>query len=455
MRSANAEAAIANKDGLVEAPGEMPSSGDEMDRLFSEEMGREPNSIDHTPDRDRERAEAAAEEEQRASQYPDADPIENDPDPEADAAKAAAEKKASEDLQPAEDPQPKDFLDELVPNTAKKTVKAVDQDEEDPYKDVKLRSDASEKTKTTFEDLKRVAKEREKAARAERDEYKAKFDALESEASSLREKSSKLPENVEGELKELREFRATFDAQNDPEFKKTFDSRLESNNNAVFEILKRNGLKEELIEQVKNLPHEDQVDQISRWAEKLTAREKFQINGKLADSENVVGERQAKLAEIRTKADSILAEKKNAPTTTKETYLKEAAASLREVLPHVDFIATKIIPSTATPQEKVALERHNAEAIEEQKKIISYLQDESPRTRGLMALAGVMAPRFRVQLQDITAKYEAVVKELDGIKNAGKLSRTARSSATPTAPQMDINQSSDDALEAAWKAMQG
>lgn len=472
QRAPSAEAALSNRDGIVEPPDGLPSAGDAMDELFKNEFGREPDLLDHTPDRDRDKTQSV-EEITTASEIPDADPIDDDGEgdggaDEKEAAekavaekaaadeKAAAEKAAAEEKAGGKTDKPKDFLDDLLGDKEKPKTETPPQDGADPYEAIKLRSDASDKTKDTFAELKRLAKEREQNAKAEAEKIKAEFEAAKKEAEELRAKTASLPDNAAEELKALREFRATFDVERDPEFVKKYDEKISANDEAVYATLRKNGLKEKHIEAVKQMPKEERIDQISAWAEKLTAREKLVITAKLADNENIESQRQAELSEVKAKADKILAEKQEAPTRSRRQFLNEVVENLKPLLPQLPFLAVKDIPDTAPPQEKEALTKHNTEAASLQQLMRGFLEDDTPRTRGLMALASVMAPRYRSELTATKAKLEEAHKEIEKLKSAGRLSRTARSAAPEgKAAPVNLDMSADEALEAAWQSMQG
>lgn len=457
-RSPQAEAAAHNKSGIVLPPDNVDDSTSALDNAFEQHFGRNPDQLDNTPDRDREKdlnAEIVS-----ASEVPDEpDPEEVDAPP-ADG-KPADDKPADEkpaDQKPDAPAPGDDLLDTLLgkekaPEAAPKP--ADQKPDEDPYKDIKLRSDASDKTKTTFEDLKRSAREREAKARADADAAKKEAAELKQKLEEASKKSA--PEGYEKELQELREFRATFDAERDPTFNKKFEERRERNNTTIFETLKRNGLKDDVIDKVKALPYDQQVEQISRWAEKLQGRDRLAVTGRLADNENVEADRQAALSEVKAKASEILAKKGEAPARNQEAFVQEAVATLKPVLPKLDFLHPKEIPATATPKEKADLEKHNAGAIESQKLLLGFLQDDSAKSRSLLALAGILAPRYRAELQAVKAELEAARKELGSIREAGRLSKTARSSGTAAgaAPKTDLfNTNADEAMEEAWKRMQ-
>lgn len=446
-RAPVAEAATANKSGIVLPPDNVDDATSALDAMFKEEMGRDPNLLDNTPDRDRQKVD---EEVKTASEIPDEHPLDEEQPPPADE-KPAEENPADETLTPPSEEKPtEDVLEKLL---GKQTPPAEEKPaetkpEKDPYEDHKLRADASDRTKTTFEDLKRTARERE--AKAKQEAEAARKEAAELKA-KLEETSKKtVAPEVEQELKELREFRATFAAERDPEFNKKFEERRERNNSTIYETLKRNGLKDDTLKQLREMPYDQQIDQISRWAEKLQGRDKLAITGRLADNELLEADRKAALDEVKAKAAEILAKKSEAPKQEQETFVKEAVETLKPVLPQLTFLHPKEIPATATPKEKADLEKHNAGAVEAQRMLLGFLQDNSPRSRSLLALAGVLAPRYRAELVQVKAELEAARKELGSIREAGRLSKTARSSATAAgaAPKIDVyDTTAEDAME--------
>lgn len=456
-RSAMAEAALSNKNGIVLPPDNVEDATSAMDSLFEDELGRAPTTLDNIADRDRDKL--TDRQIDTAEEMPEAEPPVTE---EVVTSEMASNDKpdAVEDQveQPAttqEEPQPDDLLTKLLGKEEKVETTPETPTEEDPYDKVKLRSDASEKTKNTFEELKRTAKDRELKARTEAEQARKELQELRAKVDELSKKT--VPDNIEAELKELREFRATFDAERDPEFQQKFSSRLDQNNGTIFETLKRNGLKDELVDQVKSLPYDQQVEQIARWAEKLSPRDKLLITARLADNENIESDRQSALRDIKSKADQILAEKRNAPARSQDQFVEEAVRTLKPVLPQVPFLHPKELPANATPAVKADIEKHNAVAAESQKMLLTFLQDDSARTRSILALAGVLAPRYQAQLKEAEGRVKTLEKELSSIREAGRLSKTTRSSATAdrAAPRIDVfDTNAEDAMEEAWKAMQ-
>lgn len=463
-RSAQAEAASANKQGIVLPPDDLADATSALDDVFKNVMGRDPSTDDNTAVQDRDNKDEGEDNPDLAfhsSLEPVADDIlkgdDDDQKSEDDEQKSAEgeEQKSTggEEQKPADDEGSDDLIDQLL---GKKKDDAPAK-EADPFEDIKLRSDASERTKETFAELKRRAKEREEAAKNEALTHKQALEEAKKQLEEAQGKLSKLSPELEAELKELREFRATFDVERDPEFRQKFDSRKEANDSAVFEVLKKNGLKDELIEAVKKLDYEERVNQIARWAEKLSPRDKLFITGKLADNETVEADRQKALAEAKGRAEQLLAEQRSAPGKSQETFVKEVVSTLKPVLKELPFLHPKDVPANATPKEKADIEKHNIEAAKAQTMLLAFIEDDSPRTRSSLALAGVLAPRFRAEANGLRQELATLKKELESIKNAGRLSRTSHSSGTAekAAPKIDLFETgAEEAIEKAWEAMQ-
>lgn len=470
-RSVQAEAASVNKQGIVLPPDDLSDATSALDDAFKNVMGRDPSIDDNTAVQDRDNKDEGEDNPDLAlhsSLEPVADDLLKDDDQksaEGEGQKSAddEEPKATdgeeqkstegEEQKTADDEGSDDLIDQLL-DRKKDDAPAK---EADPFEDIKLRSDASERTKETFAELKRRAKEREEAAKNEALAHKQALEEAKKQLEEAQGKLSKLSPEIESELKELREFRATFDLERDPEFRQKFDSRKEANDRAVFEVLKKNGLKDELIEAVKKLDDEEQVNQIARWAEKLSPRDKLFITGKLADNETVAADRQKALAEAKSRADQLLSEQRSASEKSQETFVAEVVSTLKPVLKELPFLHPKDVPSNATPKEKAEVEKHNAEAAKAQAMLLAFIEDDSPRTRSSLALAGVLAPRFRAEANSLRQELTALRKELDSIKNAGRLSRTSHSSGTAekAAPMVDIFETgAEEAIEKAWEAMQ-
>lgn len=439
---AAAEAVAANlraggDPGADVRPSVDPLRGDELDKIFDEASANQPPEAD--PMADAKKASGIKDE-------PADEPAKEAAKDPVDPAKEAAK-------EPAKDEPKKNLLDSLLSEEKKETPAA----EKDPYEEVKLRADASPKTRETFEALKATAREREKAALE-------KAAALEKTVAELSEKTKSFegktatPE-VEAELKELRAFRAQFDTENDPEFKSKYSTKIEGNYEAIFNVLhKDNGLKIEVVNQLKAMSPAERDQHIESFLAKIPATSRRLIEAKLIENVSVQEQRAAELSSARAKADQILAERAAAPAQSAEKLQAEIAGHLRPVLGKLDWIQIKEAPATASPAEKAAIEKANEFAAFAQETLKNAIVDQSPRARAEAALAVPLAHHFKARASALETELAAVKKELEGIRRASQTSRTARTSANPTpaaAPKKEEPASGEDAVDALFREAGG
>lgn len=318
----------------------------------------------------------------------------------------------------------KGLLDDLL---AEKTADKPTDDKpaDDPYGTVKLRSDASPKTRETFEQLKTVAKQREDAARAESVAAKQSLSELQNKVAELEKRT--VPDEVQNELKELRAFRAQFDTERDPEFRQKFDGRVDQNYDAIYGKLKAHGLPDSEIGKLKAYSIQERDSAIENFLSKLPSFDRKYIEAKLLDNINISDEREKALKETRAKADEILKQRKDAPAVQTAQRDAKVAEILRPALPKLPWIHVKEIPATAAPEERKRIESENTFAAQMQEALKIAIIDDSPAVRAEAAIAVPLAQYYRRELTAATEKLTAAQKQLDEIRQAGALSRTARS----------------------------
>jgi hypothetical protein len=413
-----------------------PVRADELDSIFNEATKSEPAS---DPMADAKR-ESGIKDEKPADEVVSTETEEKPADSKPVDAPAAEEKK-------------KGLLDSILED--KKDDQTAEA-KKDPYDEVKLRADASPKTRETFEALKNTAREREKAAFE-------KTAALEKTVSELSEKlkgtegKTATPE-IENELKELRAYRAQFDTENDPEFKSKYDTKLNSNYDTVYSKLKEHGLKDEVLNQLKAMSPAERDQNIENFLTKIPTASRRLIEAKLVENITVSEQRRSELNSVREKADQILAERAKAPVESAQKLETEITGHLRPVLGKIDWIQIKDVPTSASPNEKATIEKSNEFAAYAQELLKNAIIDQSPRARAEAALAVPFAHHFKAQATALSAEVAALKKELDGIRRASATSRTARTSANPnpttvSAPKKDA--SSEDSLDELFKEAGG
>lgn len=377
---------------------------------------------------------------------------EKKPEPAVEPAKEPA---ATEPEKPTEEAAPsKSLLDSLVGDSKP----AAEKPAEDPYGNVKLRSDASPKTRETFDELKRIAKEREESARAEASTAKQELEQLRTKVAELEKKSTTVPDDVQNELKELRAFRAQFDTQNDPEFRQKFDSRIDQNYSTVFDVLKKHGLPDGEVAKLRGFSPAERDAAIETFLDKLPTIDRKRIEAKLLDNVNVSEERERALAEARTKADEILAKQKQAPEQQSQQRIAQVAEILKPQLAKLPFLHPKEIPANAAPEEKKRLEAENNFAAAAQEALRRQIVDQSPETVAAAAIAVPLALHLRQVNAALLQRAEAAEKQLAAIKNASATSRTARSignAAAPAPAAPKAHENSEDAVDALFSEVTG
>jgi hypothetical protein len=306
---------------------------------------------------------------------------------------------------------------------AQDAAPAVDDEENDPIlkalNAVKLRSDASQKTKDTFANLKQLSAEGLRAARAEtarlKAEQQAAIDAARAAAIEEAKKSVAVPEDVQKELEELRTLRARVDVESDPQFKQKFDERRDKNFETIYGVLKAHSLPESQLKILRALGPAERVEEITSLASKLPSSSKLKIEAKLFENLNLDDERERALAEARTRSAEIFAEKEKTSKEQQAAQLKAKQEAVEQFKTQSVFQRVDI-PATAAPEERKRLEAANAEADRLQKLYEETVNDETPLAKAEAAFGLVLAHKFKSELDSTKAKLEAAQKELTAIK---------------------------------------
>jgi len=320
---------------------------------------------------------------------------------------------------------------------------------EDEFDKVKLRADASPKTRETFDDLKKKSRERVAAA-------ESRALALQQELEKVKlTPSSELPEPTKLELEELRAFRATFDVERDPAFVEKFVAPRERIFSEASAMLKNLGLKDSELEAFSKLADEDKINQIAEWSDKLPASYRVQqlkLNAQLAKIIDLDDARRQHLDGVKVKAESILKERTAAPEKQKEEFLGALEKETSAIAGRAKWLLDQPVPATATSEEKKRIESHNTRAAGLRETYLASAIDDSPKGRAEAAFGAAAARYYKSELAARDAELTAVKAEIDKIKRAGSVgTKGALTNASPDGKQfrnIDMNSSTDAALEA-------
>jgi len=269
---------------------------------------------------------------------------------------------------------------------------------------------------------------REAAARAE---------AATKELAVLKETAGKLPPEIEQKLKAADNFQLLFDAQNHPEFKKEYDGKIEASTEAVYKMLEQNGLKPDIIKQIKDIAAANGGD-VEKWPHWASLLNKFTDPLAKQEAINAITNRRNA---IKAKIDKI-----NTLATDRSAYVKELEkkdhdekqAWAKELEKHALTIGTgfepaieKDVPDGATPEIKATIDAHNAKVGEVAKQfqinvLAAYNRD--PKSIAEMSFAAVKADHYEKQLEETKADLEKTKArlaeaedKLAKVKNAGRL----------------------------------
>ncbi len=416
-----------------------PDTEQALDALFKETSATPPAAVEPAaPAPDAPKSDEPAPDAGKTA--PDAPKPDAKPDePAPDAGKTAPD--AKKEPVPAPDAGKKavdtSFVDQLLSPDAAKTPEAP----ADPFDSVKLRSDASPKTKETFEELKRVSREQLAAEKKAREELEAKYKGLEESA----KKASELPEDVKKELEELRGFRATFDIERDPQFQQKFDARKAANYDTVYQTLTKYGLPETELAKLKGMSEADRVEAVTGLISKISAHDRLRVEAKLVENAGIDDERAKELAAARSKADQILKDRAAEAPRKQEEFYQQVSTHAKELAGQVDVFSRVDVPADAPPAEKARLEATNKNAEALQGLYVKLLADETPAGKAQAALGTVLAHAYAAQVKSLRSEVEKLTGELTAIKKAsgvgGKGVPTSAPRATRPAPVSTLDTS--------------
>lgn len=303
----------------------------------------------------------------------------------------------------------------------------------------KLKEGASEKSRETFANLKKLSAEAvrlEKEATARRiAEYEAKLAEAEKRSSS-----PTVPEEIEKELADLRAFKATFDLENDPAFKQQIEAKVEprkaANYEAIYGVLKSHSLPESELKVLKEMNEAERITAIGDLLDKLPrGQSRLKIEAKLMENLNLDDERERAIQEAREKAAKTRQEFRLAPEKQREETLAAVRAEAEKYRANSVFKKADITPQTP-PEEKKRLEAQNETVDKIAKLFDEVIADDSPAARAEAAFGLALAHHFKAQLDAAVEGKRKLEAQLADIKKRGDLRSLGKITNAP-APTKD------------------
>ena len=335
--------------------------------------------------------------------------------------------------EPEPEPEPKPAAEESAEAPLSRTPKVEETVEEDPaikaLNEVKLRADASQKTKDTFANLKeisaaRIKEKNDEIARLRLEQQKAIEEARKAALEEAK-KQANLPEDVQKELEELRQLRARVDVESDPAFKQQFDTKRDANYEDIFKELAQYGLKESELKVLRKIGESEKIENITEMAAKLPPASRLKIEAKLFENLNLSDAREKALADARGKAQQIWQEREGQTKAQQEQAKAErerAIASFRE-----NEVFKKLeVPANTPPEQRKRIEATNQQREKLRALYEEVVNDETPLAKAEAAFGLVLAHQFKAELDTTKAELAAAKKELEGIKKRSGIADKGR-----------------------------
>jgi hypothetical protein len=325
---------------------------------------------------------------------------------------------------------------------------------ESAFSDHTLPANASQKSKDSFENLKRAASEREAAQRARADAAEAKIAAAEAAAAEAKAQVGKLTPELEQELKELREHRALFATESDPTFKSKYEGRQAQHYEAIYAELRRHQLPEATITELKALSKADRDWNIDQYVSKLTnPADKRPIEAKQLQIQAIEDEKAEELLTTKAKAAELVKAQREAPAQQTQAKIDEIANLVKPKIAGMKWFDVKDIPADTPPEAKKALEENNRRAVAYREHLRLAIVNDDPQTRAAAALAVPLSYYYAREAAMAQAQVKTLQEKLDKIVKASATSRLSeRASVRSDAPiRTDVDSDPQDAVDALFR----
>lgn len=458
--NASVAAQLENQGRQYDDPSALDDTGSALDDLARETGSTEPTEEEKA-------AAAAAEAEAKAKEEKEA------ADAAAAAAATAAEGQTEEEKAAAAAAKAKEDDDAAAAAAAAAgegtpVVEKKDDDTkpgEDVFDGVKLPDTVTTTSAQAFDKVKTTAREEIAKRNAEIAALTTKVNELEGKVKTA------LPEEAKAEFESLRQFRAKIDVETDPEFKK-HDERVASASEFVYAQMKRAGIDDTTIEDIKKLggPHKVKLEKIfdvmgDPQAERL-------INSKVADIEEEVFNKDQSIAKAKENIGEYLKQKQDQLTSGITQHREVTKAQLDDILPKLEFMKPVTVKAGATEDEKKLADAQNTFINSANEQIGYALSDDSPQMRAILiaGLAKLMHHEVTIKgqgavIKNKDAQIAALTKERDDAKAladklaSGSVSRRGQSNAggsrtVVSTPEFDPNETAEDALDRVAKQIQ-
>lgn len=265
-------------------------------------------------------------------------------------------------------------------------------------------------------------------------------------------------QTVPPDYEELRRFRATFDIQNDPDFKSRYDAPISEATQNIYSILQKVGATEQQISDIKALGGPDKVSQ-EWWDEVLPKiplidRKKLEMN--VLNVAELQEKQRKEIEEAAAYPEKFYAEKQHKENEFIQQQYLTIEKTVDEITREIPWARFQQPPPDATPEQLKQIEQHNAVVQDLRDKFESAVAPQTAEDQARVALAATFSHVLTQQLrteQSARLALEAELKkanaELAQLKSASRMPRTNPGVASNSKPPVTsrIAMSASDAFD--------
>lgn len=315
---------------------------------------------------------------------------------------------------------------------------------------------------------------RETETRKQAEEKAKRLAELEQQLSTVKSSDPTTDEKIKAQLDELAMYRRRYELDNDPELKEKFDTRIEAQESAIVDHLKKRGATDELVKLIQNeggwarfassnntmtLPDEDGGTRQVSMAElaetiinALPLGERKAIEAAMMDQIQTQSAKKLHYEDQVKKAKEYFSkrdEEGKKAQAEQQRQIEEARKSVEKWQSEVeqsDWLKDKELPAKATPEQKQAIQEHNRYNAQ-----LRSLLKKAVSTTDLNGMLEIVHDSVRYyderrntaslkrEVDSLRAELQAKQAELDKFKGASRSVPRAGSvssnASAPTAPE--------------------
>jgi autonomous glycyl radical cofactor GrcA len=257
-----------------------------------------------------------------------------------------------------------------------------------------------------------------------------------------------IPEKIQKELEESRQWRREMDLKNDPDFVNNYVKPIQEANKDIMSLLKSAGLKEDtekFIEENGGLLDMSQSDAaandnqtLAEWVNDVLLPKtplvfRNRIIAKLTGAMDVMERGNKELSDWQSNSKERWEAKQ---LKVREGFIKGQTKALSEI---GDLAKPRQIPSDATPELRAEIDTHNNRLRTAEKRFNEYLQQgNNPEMHGEILVKATQADLLMGWNKELQTKLAAAEKRISEIKAAGSHSQAGQHTAPESKPQVNM-----------------